>query len=163
NGGSYTSREVEDAKLVIKLFPFLAMYIIYWGCQSQMSTTWFAQGCALDLHIGSFTVPVAALNIFNTIPIVALIPVFNYAIYVAMSVFYQVPQFVLIGISEILASVTALEFFYSQAPDNLRSVLAALNLLTVGLGQWLMAAMIAIVNANKCQLPSRPIPSPPFI
>ncbi len=84
NGGDYPSREVEDAKLVVRLIPFLCFYIIYWGCQSQMSTTWYNQGCQLDLRLGNFTLPVAALNIFNTIAIVALIPVFNFGVYPAL-------------------------------------------------------------------------------
>lgn len=34
----------------------------------------------------------------------------------------QIPQFILVGTSEILAYATALEFFYSEAPTSMRSV-----------------------------------------
>ncbi|MCH7850986.1 MAG: hypothetical protein IH845_05070, partial [Nanoarchaeota archaeon] len=51
---------------------------------------------------------------------------------VDMSIFWQVPQFVFVGISEVLASITALEFFYDQAPLSMRSVCSALNLVTTG-------------------------------
>jgi len=66
-----------------------------------------------------------------------------------MSVFWQVPQFILIGTSEILASVTGLEFFYSQAPDSMRSVSQALNLLTVALGSFIIVPIIYLVNVDK--------------
>lgn len=65
-----------------------------------------------------------------------------------VSVFWQVPQFLLIGTSEILASVTGLEFFYSQAPSSMRSVCQSLNLLTNALGAWLVIPLIYIVNVN---------------
>ena len=68
-----------------------------------------------------------------------------------MSIFYQIPQFVLVGTSEVLASVTGLEFF-SQAPPEMRSILASLNLVTTGLGSWLVGVFIMLVNINKHDL-----------
>jgi hypothetical protein len=39
--------------------PFLALYIIYWGCQSQMSTTWYNQGCQMNLKLGRCSLSLA--------------------------------------------------------------------------------------------------------
>lgn len=74
----------------------------------------------------------------------------------SVSVFLQIPQFALIGASEILASVTALEFFYSQSPVAMRSLCSAMNLLTSALGSLLMIPLLKLVNANPKQqwLPS---------
>jgi hypothetical protein len=60
----------------------------------------------------------------------------------------QVPQFVLIGIAEIFASITSLEFFYSQAPSQMRSVSQAMNLFTNALGSWLAIPLTLLVNIN---------------
>lgn len=65
-----------------------------------------------------------------------------------ISIFWQIPQFVLIGISEIFASITSLEFFYSQAPHSMRSVSQALNLFTNALGSWLTIPLTMLVNAD---------------
>lgn len=66
-----------------------------------------------------------------------------------LSIFWQIPQFVLIGISEIFASITSLEFFYSQAPMSMRSVSQALNLFTNALGSWLTIPLTMAVNADS--------------
>jgi len=67
----------------------------------------------------------------------------------SLSVFAQIPQFVLIGISEILSSVTSLDFFYSQSPLELRSIVQSLNLATTALGSWAVIPLVLIVNASK--------------
>ncbi|CAL8267515.1 unnamed protein product [Lota lota] len=47
---------------------------------------------------------------------------------------WQIPQYLLITIGEVMFSVTGLEFSYSQAPANMKSVLQAGWLLTVAFG-----------------------------
>lgn len=52
----------------------------------------------------------------------------------SIHIFWLIPQYVVITISEIMVSVTGLEFSYSQAPDSMKSVLQAGWLLTVAGG-----------------------------
>ncbi|KAF7658090.1 hypothetical protein LDENG_00017710 [Lucifuga dentata] len=47
---------------------------------------------------------------------------------------WQIPQYVLLTIGEVMFSITGLEFSYSQAPANMKSVLQAGWLLTVAFG-----------------------------
>ncbi|GMT00761.1 hypothetical protein PENTCL1PPCAC_22935, partial [Pristionchus entomophagus] len=51
-----------------------------------------------------------------------------------MNLLWTIPQYVLITMGEILISVTGLEFAYSQASTDMKSVLQAMWLLTVCLG-----------------------------
>eukprot|EP00981_Chlorochromonas_danica_P011457 scaffold4013_cov192-Ochromonas_danica.AAC.2 len=267
HAGSHSNNQVDRSKLVIRLFPFLAVMIPFWTIYSTMSTTFQNQGCQMDLSLGGgLQVPVAALNCFDTLAILLLVPVFDQYIYVYlknkgyelsmlqkigwgfffallgvvvaggveigrkaysppagnyydtsardnitpcqsiddfnpynyqswssnstsgvdkpancwqtcddqvvdpstgatmlslsciqcddipqmshMSVFWQIFQFALIGTSEILASITSLEFFYSQAPLSMRSVSQACNLLTTAIGSLLTIPLIYVVNAN---------------
>ncbi|KAK9868107.1 hypothetical protein WJX84_007847 [Apatococcus fuscideae] len=61
---------------------------------------------------------------------------------VDMSVFWQVPQYLLIGLSEVFASIGQLEFFYDQAPDVMRSCSMALQLASVAIGSYLSGAVV---------------------
>jgi peptide/histidine transporter 3/4 len=214
-GGSYDDGDVHDIQSVIALMPFIMTLILYWAVYSQMGTTFFNQGCSMDLRFGTYTVPIAALNMFDTIVIVLLIPLFDRWMYpfvenvlhiklttlrkigcgfviatlsmvvaaiveiyrlktasnndfvgesvcndrsdvnsataamaVNMTIFAQIPQYILIGTSEVFASVASMEFFYSQAPTSMKSVTSALALLTSAFGVWLMALLVPIVNSN---------------
>ncbi|XP_075533395.1 peptide transporter family 1-like isoform X5 [Dermacentor variabilis] len=56
----------------------------------------------------------------------------------SLSMFYQIPQYVLITAGEVMFSVTGLEFSYSQAPSSMKSVLQAAWLLTVAVGNLIV-------------------------
>ncbi|KAK3026320.1 hypothetical protein RJ639_041008 [Escallonia herrerae] len=65
--------------------------------------------------------------------------------YVPMSIFWQVPQYFLIGCAEVFTFVGQLEFFYDQAPDSMRSLCSALSLTTSALGGYLSSLLVTIV------------------
>lgn len=60
------------------------------------------------------------------------------------SVWWQLLAYLVLTVGEVLVSVTGLEFAYAEAPPRLRSLVTALWLLTVSLGNLLLAG----VNAN---------------
>jgi hypothetical protein len=64
-----------------------------------------------------------------------------------MSVWWQTIQYVCIGVSELLAVAGSLELFYSQAPDAMRSFCSALQVVCMGLGSYVAAALVAILQA----------------
>nr|XP_023682684.1 solute carrier family 15 member 2-like isoform X1 [Paramormyrops kingsleyae]XP_023682685.1 solute carrier family 15 member 2-like isoform X1 [Paramormyrops kingsleyae]XP_023682686.1 solute carrier family 15 member 2-like isoform X1 [Paramormyrops kingsleyae]XP_023682688.1 solute carrier family 15 member 2-like isoform X1 [Paramormyrops kingsleyae] len=77
---------------------------------------------------------------------------------------WQVPQYALITAGEVMFSITGLEFSYSQAPANMKSVLQAVWLMTVafgnvivlivaegaGLQQWVEFVLFAALLVAVC-------------
>ncbi|KAJ1691388.1 hypothetical protein LUZ63_015543 [Rhynchospora breviuscula] len=66
--------------------------------------------------------------------------------YIPMSIFWQVPQYFLVGAAEVFTFIGQLEFFYDQAPDAMRSMCSALSLTTVALGNYLSTLLVTIVT-----------------
>ncbi|XVE76511.1 hypothetical protein DITRI_Ditri12bG0179600 [Diplodiscus trichospermus] len=66
--------------------------------------------------------------------------------YIPMSIFWQVPQYFLVGCAEVFTFIGQLEFFYDQAPDAMRSLCSALSLTTVALGNYLSTLLVTIVS-----------------
>lgn len=63
-----------------------------------------------------------------------------------ISIFWQVPQYFIIGAAEVFTFIGQLEFFYDQAPDAMRSMCSALSLTTVALGSYLSSLLVTIVS-----------------
>ncbi|KAJ6660907.1 hypothetical protein lerEdw1_017064 [Lerista edwardsae] len=63
-----------------------------------------------------------------------------------VSMAWQIPQYFIITCAEVVFSVTGLSFSYSQAPDNMKSVLQAGWLLTVAVGNIIV---LIIAGASK--------------
>ncbi|GAB4833957.1 hypothetical protein Ancab_032204 [Ancistrocladus abbreviatus] len=67
--------------------------------------------------------------------------------HIPMSIFWQVPQYFIIGCAEVFTFIGQLEFFYEQAPDAMRSLCSALALITVALGNYLSTLLVNVVTA----------------
>ncbi|CAK9154319.1 unnamed protein product [Ilex paraguariensis] len=66
--------------------------------------------------------------------------------HIPISIFWQVPQYFIIGCAEVFTFIGQLEFFYEQAPDSMRSLCSALSLTTVALGSYLSSLLVTIVT-----------------
>ncbi|KAK6190852.1 hypothetical protein SNE40_002627 [Patella caerulea] len=86
-----------------------------------------------------------------------------------LSVLWQIPQYALIGMSEVFTSVAGLQFAVSMAPKSMKGIIMGLFYFTSGIGSFLGTAITAILNANtiwfvdgddhgdiNCRLPCRP-------
>ena len=67
-----------------------------------------------------------------------------------MSIFYQFPQYLGIGLSEVFASVASLEFAYLAAPRSAQSLIMSLRFCSAGLSSFVGSAYVGIfVNVKQ--------------
>ncbi|VAI91118.1 unnamed protein product [Triticum turgidum subsp. durum] len=62
------------------------------------------------------------------------------------SVLWQAPQYVLVGVGEVLTTIGQLDFFYGQAPAGMKTVCTALALLAVAAGGYLSSFLLTAVQ-----------------
>ncbi|CAM6083600.1 unnamed protein product [Calypogeia fissa] len=65
---------------------------------------------------------------------------------VPMSVFWEVPQYFVMGASEVFTYIGLMEFFYAQAPDAIRSVGSSIALLAWAVGYFVTTLLLTIVS-----------------
>lgn len=69
---------------------------------------------------------------------------------IPLSVFWLVPQYFLRGTTEIFTQVGQLDFFYSEAPESMRSLGTAMYLSTIGVGHFVSTLLVTVVkNATR--------------
>lgn len=65
---------------------------------------------------------------------------------IPMSIFWQVPQYSLVGATKVFTNIGQMESFYGQAPDAMRSLCAALSLWTNTLGNCVSTLLVIVVT-----------------
>ncbi len=81
----YTHEQVEEVRLVVRLFPMFLATCFYWTIYSQMQTLFVSQGMLMNTDVKfkrfgldlDLSVPPASLSFFDTISIIVLIPLYD--------------------------------------------------------------------------------------
>ncbi|KAG2425090.1 hypothetical protein HXX76_013999 [Chlamydomonas incerta] len=73
----------------------------------------------------------------------------------SLSIFWQAPQYFIVGASEVLASIGQLEFFYDQAPDVMRSCSMALQLASTAIGSYMSGVIVWAVQVGSPAIAGR--------
>lgn len=71
----------------------------------------------------------------------------------SLSVFYQIPQFVLMGASEVFTVIAGIEFAYLEAPHMMKGLCMGLFLETAGVGSMFVLVLIAIIANHSDWFP----------
>jgi len=78
----FTDAEVDDLKSLSKIFPIQATFIMFWCLYAQMSSIIFSQGTVMRLKVNDdFSLPVSSLQLFNSLVILILVPLFDRVLY----------------------------------------------------------------------------------
>ncbi|KAF8370025.1 hypothetical protein HHK36_031942 [Tetracentron sinense] len=63
----------------------------------------------------------------------------------SLSIFWQIPQYVLVGASEVFMYVGQLEFFNAQAPDGIKSFGSSLCMASISFGNYVSSMLVKMV------------------
>ncbi|ERN11102.1 hypothetical protein AMTR_s00024p00149600 [Amborella trichopoda] len=135
---------------VIFLVPIydLIFVPIAWKCTGHERGFSELQRMRIGLFVSLFSLAAAALVEIRRLEIArANHLVYNTFTLVPMSIFWQIPQYFLVGAAEVFTYIGQTEFFYDQSPDAMRSLYSALSLLISALGYYLNSFILTIVIA----------------
>jgi peptide/histidine transporter 3/4 len=108
-GGSYDKTLIQSIKYIVRLSPYLLVMIPYWGIYGQTKTAFQIQGCQMNVSLGSLDLPVSAMNIFNNVSILILVPLFERYLYPFLKAKgYELSMLQKIGIGFIFAILAML-------------------------------------------------------
>ncbi|KAM0002494.1 putative proton-dependent oligopeptide transporter family, MFS transporter superfamily [Helianthus debilis subsp. tardiflorus] len=150
-----TVTQVDELKIVIRMFPIWPVGIVFSAVYAQMSTMFVEQGMMMDTTIGSFTIPAASLLTFDVISVIFWVPVYDRILVPIARKFTNqgrgFTEFQGYAISQhrwvIIPPFYLLEFFYDQSPDAMHSLCRTLSLLMNSLGNNLSSFILTVVTS----------------
>uniref|UniRef100_A0A0E0KB02 Peptide transporter n=1 Tax=Oryza punctata TaxID=4537 RepID=A0A0E0KB02_ORYPU len=104
------------------------------------------QRMGIGLFVATTAVATAALVEIKRLEIARSEYLIHSKVPVPMSILWQAPQYLLVGIGEVFTSIGQAEFFYNQSPDSMRSLCSAFALVTVSLGSYLSSFILTLVS-----------------
>ncbi len=91
------------------------------------------------------------IGLFTMIPVFMISGIIEERIAAGGSphILWQVLAYVILTSAEIMISITALEFSYTQAPPAMKSIMLGINMLSVTLGNVFVASINHLIDARK--------------
>ncbi|XBI24492.1 hypothetical protein VPH35_049589 [Triticum aestivum] len=102
------------------------------------------QRMGIGLVVSMFSMVAAAVLELVRLRVIARHGLYGEHDVVPISIFWQVPQYFIVGAAEVFVFVGQLEFFYDQAPDAMKSMCTALSLTTVALGNYVSTLLVTV-------------------
>ncbi|CAM0911119.1 unnamed protein product [Alopecurus aequalis] len=72
-----TVTQVEELKILLRMFPIWASFVIFYAVAGQMSSTFIEQGMVMDNRVGPFAIPPASLSIFGVFSVLVWVPIYE--------------------------------------------------------------------------------------
>ncbi|KAL5210636.1 hypothetical protein ABZP36_006259 [Zizania latifolia] len=104
------------------------------------------QRMGVGLFVSTVAVAVAALVEIKRLEIARSEDLIHSKVPVPISILWQAPQYLLVGVGEVFTAIGQAEFFYNQSPDSMRSLCSAFALVTVSLGSYLSSFILTLVS-----------------
>ncbi|XP_066524920.1 solute carrier family 15 member 5 [Hoplias malabaricus] len=78
NGGCYSETNVENVKILVKLFPLFGLQLLYRACITQIPSGYYLQAMHSNLNVNGFLLPIAAMNVISILPLLILAPLLEF-------------------------------------------------------------------------------------
>ena len=170
---------------LLKLTGMYGFVAFFWSLFDQTGSSWILQAEQMDRHLFGINWLSSQIQAFNSLLLLALIPLFYYVIYpfiekrvsfsplsrifvglllagssfiviglaqqfidlgLSISIIWQIAAYSLLTVGEVMVSITALEFAYTQAPKSLKSLVMCLYLVSVSVGNIFTSGINALIK-----------------
>lgn len=109
------------------------------------------QRMGIGLFLSVLCMSAAAIVEIKRLQLARDLDLVDEAVAVPLSIFWQIPQYFILGAAKIFTFIGQLEFFYDQSPDAMRSLCSALSLMTTSLGNYLSSFILTLVTSITTQ------------
>ncbi|TYI22845.1 hypothetical protein ES332_A06G129200v1 [Gossypium tomentosum] len=136
-----TVTQVEEVKCALKMLPILALRLS--GSPKGLTEL---QRMGIGLVMGMMAMIAGGVTEIQRLKLVR--PGEKKS---RLSIFWQVPQYVLVGASEVFMYVGQLEFFNGQAPDGIKSFGSSLCMASISLGNYVNSLLVSMVMGTTAR------------
>ncbi|KAJ9169819.1 hypothetical protein P3X46_017969 [Hevea brasiliensis] len=170
-----SAAEVEETKTFLGLLPIFASTIMMNRCLAQLHAFSVQEGSIMNRKLHKIQIPIQSATVFSLTIILASIPLYEHFRYilknkvpadhnsepwrreaaekkVILFVFWLGWQCLLLGVSDMLILGGMLEFFYSEAPESMRSICTALSWCSASMGFFLSSVLVSMTNSVTSKL-----------